>query len=97
MRFVHLPKRFVPSQRLSSKWINNLDKWELAEIGVPGADLADAVLSHQNCRVSVVEQVAGKMGKLGDDLASHISMTLCGRENSKAWRGEQRRHKVPRR
>jgi hypothetical protein len=82
---------------LWSKRINNFNKWEAVEIRIPGTNPPDAMLSHENGRVSVVEEIAGKIGKLGDDLASHISMTLCGRENSKAWRGEQRRHKVPRR
>ena len=46
---------------LKSKRIDDFQKSELIEIDIAGANLPDAVLAHQNCRMSIVEQITGKV------------------------------------
>lgn len=67
----------------------------MIEIGIPGADSPDAVLAHENCRASIVQQIASKVRQLQNHFAGDIGMTMGGGENGEAWRGEQRRYEVP--
>src|SRR5208282_3933360 len=44
--------------------------------------LPDAVLAHENCRVSIVEQITGEVRQLRNEFAGNVGMTV-GRG---AWR-----------
>jgi hypothetical protein len=47
--------------RLGSKRINDLQKRELMEIRITGADLPNAMFAHENCRMRVMQQITGQM------------------------------------
>jgi hypothetical protein len=46
---------------LKSQRINDFQERESIEISIAGAVLPDAVLTHENWRVSIVKQITGKM------------------------------------
>ena len=83
--------------RLKSQWIDDFQERELIEIGVAGADLPDAVLAHENCSVSIVEQIAGEVRQLVNEFARDVGMTMGRNENGEARRSEECRHELPRR
>ena len=56
--------RFLEAGPLKSQRIDDFQERELIEIGVAGADLPDAVLAHENCRMSIAEQITGKVRHL---------------------------------
>ena len=74
--------------QLKSKRIDDFQERELIEIGITGADLPDAVLAHENCRVSIVKQIAGDVWQLENDFAGDVGMTMGRDENGEAWRSE---------
>jgi len=82
---------------LRSKGIDHFEERELIEIGVAGANSSDAVFTHKNGGVRVVEQIAGKMWQLQNDLLRDVGVPSCRDKNCEAWRGEQRRNEIPRR
>jgi hypothetical protein len=49
----------------------------LIEIGVAGANSPDAVFTHKNGGVRVVEQIAGKMRQLQNDLLRNVGVPFC--------------------
>ena len=49
----------------------------MIEIGVAGANSPDAVFTHKNGGVRVVEQIAGKMRQLQNDLLRDVGVPLC--------------------
>ena len=73
---------------LKSQRIEDFHKRELIEIGIAGADLPDAVLAHENCRVSIVEQITGEVRQLRNEFAGDVGMTVGRDENGKARRSE---------
>ena len=73
---------------LKSQGINDFQERELIEICIAGADLSDAVLAHENCRVRIVEQIAGKVRQLHNELAGDVGMTVGRDENGEARRSE---------
>jgi hypothetical protein len=83
--------------QLRSKRIDDFEKWELVEIGIPGADSADSVLAHENGGVRVVHQITGEVRQLRNDFFGDIGVSLRRKENAEAGRLEQRRDKGPRR
>ena len=44
------------------------------EIGVPGANPANAVFAHEDCGTGVMEEVAGQMRKFRKDLSGHLGV-----------------------
>jgi hypothetical protein len=78
-----------------SNRIDNFQKLELIEIGIPSADPPNAVLAHENCRVRIVQQVAGEVRQLQNDLFGDVSVPLGRDKDSETRRGEERRHKFP--
>jgi hypothetical protein len=56
--------------------IGDLEEWELIEIGIPGTNSADPMLAHQDCRVCLVQQIAGDVGELGDNLLGDVGVPL---------------------
>jgi hypothetical protein len=69
----------------------------LIEIGIAGTDPPDPVFAHENSRMRIVEQVAGEMRQLRNELSCDIGVSLGRDENGEAWRGEQRHDELPRR
>jgi hypothetical protein len=71
---------------LKSQRIDDFQERELIEIGIAGADLPDAALAHENCCMSIVEQITGEVRHLeliddsgrscsaGTDLRMHSSI-----------------------
>ena len=74
--------------QLKSKRIDDFQKRELVEISISGTNLPNAVLTHENCGVSIVEQIAGDVWQLENDFAGDIGMTVGRDENSEPWRAE---------
>jgi hypothetical protein len=67
----------VGTQELRSKGIDNFEERELIEIGVAGANSSDAMFTHKNGGVRVVEQIAGKMRQLQNDLLRNVGVPFC--------------------
>ena len=82
---------------LRSKGIDHFEERELIEIGVAGANSPDAVFAHKNGCVRVVEQIAGEVRQLQNNVFGDVGVALCRDKNCEAWRGEQRGNEVPRR
>ena len=49
---------------------------ELIEIGIPGADPSDPVFAHENSRMRIVEQIAGEVRQLQNDLFGDVGASL---------------------
>lgn len=56
--------------------INHGQKRKAVEVGITGADLADAVFSHQNCGVDVVHKVATDLGELSQCQRQQIEVPV---------------------
>src|SRR5262249_11712422 len=83
--------------KLRLKRINHLEEWELMEIGIPGTDSSDPVFAHENSGMRIVDQIAGEVRQLQNDLFGDIGVSLRRDENREARRGEQRHDELPRR
>ncbi len=44
------------------------------EIGVSGANAADAMFAHEDCGMGVMQEVAGQMGKFRKDLSGNVGV-----------------------
>lgn len=55
------------------------------------------MLAHKYGSVRIMDQIAGKMWKLGEDRGGHVGMALCRNKNAKTRRCEQRSDELPRR
>ena len=64
--------------------IDRLEEWEAMKVGIPRDDASDAVLTHEDGRVRVVEDIARKMGNLREDLRGHLRVTLGRDEDTEA-------------
>jgi len=62
---------------LSLKGIDNFYKRKAVKVGVASRDLPDAVLSHEDDCVGVVEQVARKVGNFFQHLLGNHHVSLC--------------------
>ena len=58
------------------KRINHLKERELIEIGIPGANPSDPVFAHENSRMRIVEQIAGEVRQLQNDLFGDVGVSL---------------------
>jgi len=83
--------------KLLLKRINHLKERELIEIGIPGANPSDPVFAHENSRMRIVEQIAGEVRQLQNDLFGDVGVSLRRGENGEPRRGEKRRYELPRR
>ena len=54
------------------------------KVGIPRDDASDTVLTHEDGRVRVVEEIARKMGNLREDLRGHLRVTLSRDEDTEA-------------
>ena len=82
--------------KLLLKRINHLKERELIEIGIPGANPSDPVFAHENSRMRIVEQIAGEVRQLQNDLFGDVGVSLRRGENGEPRRGEKRRYELPR-
>jgi hypothetical protein len=64
--------------------VDDFKKGELVKIRIPCADLTDSVFTHEDGRVSVVQEIACKVRKLGDNLPGNLGVPLRGEENIEA-------------
>jgi hypothetical protein len=80
---------------LRSKGIDHFEKRELIEIGVAGANSPDAMFAHKNGGMCVVEQIAGKVRQLQNNLFGNVGVSLCRYKNRETGRGEKSRNEVP--
>ncbi len=65
-----------------------MEKRKSVKIGIPRANLLDAMLAHENGRVRIVENIAGKMRQFLKDVARDVRVALCRDKNVEARRGE---------
>jgi len=75
--------------------INNFKKTKSVKIGIPCADLPDAMLTHENRRVRVMEDVSGEMRVFGNDAISYFGMPFSRHQKIKTRRGDQGCDKRP--
>ena len=74
-----VPRNLVKQLRqaiLRSKGIDHFEEWELIEIGVAGANSPDAVFAHKNGGVRVVEQIAGEVRQLQNNLLGDVGVRV---------------------
>lgn len=83
------------SEALKMERINDFEKREPMEIGISCADLPDSVLAHEDGCVCVVQDVAGKMGKIREDLTRDLGVALCRNQEIKTGRCDQRCDELP--
>ena len=68
----------------------------MIEIGVAGANSPNAVFTHKNGGVRVVEQIAGKMRQLQNDLLRDVGVPFCRDKNcDPARRAAPQRNSTP--
>ena len=60
---------------MMSEWVDDFEKGESVEVCIPCADLPDAMLTHEDGRVSVVQEIAGQVRKLRNDLPGNLEVT----------------------
>ena len=75
--------------------VDDLEKGESMEVGVPCADLEYSVLAHKDGGVRVVDHIAGEPGKFGDHFLSDIGVALCRDKHPEARRAEKSGDKRP--
>jgi hypothetical protein len=73
-RIFRFQGRGLRQATLRSKGIDYFEKRELIEIGVPGANWRDAMFAHKNGGVRVVEQIAGEVRQLQNDLFGDVGV-----------------------
>lgn len=81
--------------RLWTKRIEHLQKRETVEIRVPGADAPDSMLAHEDGRVGIVDEIAGEVRQLGNDLLGDFGVPLRLDENAQPRRGKERGDELP--
>jgi hypothetical protein len=57
--------------------IDDLEKGKSMEVRITGADSPDAMLTHEDGSMPIVEEIAGKVRKLCEDLSCHLGVPLC--------------------
>jgi len=65
------------------------------EICIPGADLPDSVLTHQDGSVSVVQEIAGQVRSFTDDLPGDLGVSWRRHKDIETRRGEERCDELP--
>ena len=75
--------------------VNHLEKREAVEVGVASANPANAMFTHEDCSMGVMQHVAGQIRKLGKDLCGHLDMPRAGNEHTNSRRVEQARNEFP--
>jgi len=78
---VHFQGRRLRQAILRSQGIDYFEERELIEIGIARANSSDAVFAHENGGVCVVEQIAGKMRQLQNNLFGDVGVSLCRDKN----------------
>jgi hypothetical protein len=81
-------ERSITHGPLKSQRIDDFQERELRKIGISGADLPDAVLAHENCSVSIGEQITGEVRQLVNEFARDVDMTMGRDENGEAGRSD---------
>ena len=76
--------------KLMLQRVDDFEKSETMEVGIPCANLPDAVLTHENGGMRVVKQIAGEMGNLLDNLLGDRGMSLGRDEKTEPRRGKKR-------
>lgn len=75
--------------------IDDLEKREAVEVCVPRADLADAVFAHQNSGVRVMNEVAGQLRHLVNEVLCDIGVPRRRHQYAQTWRGKERQYELP--
>src|SRR5262249_44837340 len=86
---------FWTFEDLEVKRVDDFQKEEPVEIRIPCADLPDSVLTHENGRVSLVQEIASKVWGLRDDLPGYLGVALRRNEDVEPGRGDERCDKQP--
>jgi len=69
--------------------IDDFEEGKSVEISIPGAYPPDSVLTHEDCRVRVMDEIACKVRKLSDDLPCNLGVPLRGDNEIEPWRGNE--------
>lgn len=56
--------------------VDDFEKREPVEISIAGADSPDSILAHKNSRMSVVQEIAGEVRKVREDLSCNLGVSL---------------------
>jgi hypothetical protein len=96
----HYEKEHRPQFRrpkLRPERINDLQKCELVKIRVAGADPPNPMLTHENCRMRVMQEITREMRQFQNDLPGDVGMPVGGNQNGESWRTKESRYELPRR
>ena len=83
--------------KLRSERINDFQKPKLIKIRIAGADPSNAMLTHEDCRMRVMQEITGEMRQFQNDLPRDVGMPLRGNQNGESWRTKESRYELPRR
>src|SRR5215475_4461909 len=77
------------------KDVDDIEKGEAMKVSIMGHDLADAMLTHKDSGMYVMNEVPRQKGKFGKYLLNNIGMALCRNKDIQSWRREKGRDKTP--
>jgi hypothetical protein len=83
--------------KLRSERINDFQKPKLIKIRIAGADPSNAMLTHEDCRMRVMQEITGEMRQFQNDLPGDVGMPVGGNQNGESWRTKESRYELPRR
>jgi hypothetical protein len=76
------------ARALGSKRIDDFHKGKLIEISIPSADSPDPMLAHEDCRMSIMHQIASQVWQFQNHVPGDLGMTLGRDENGETRRVE---------
>ena len=77
------------------KRIDNFEKGKPVEIGIPGADLADSVLTHEDGCVSIMQEIAGQVRDFLEDPPGNFGVPWRRNKQIQTGGGEKCRNELP--
>ena len=76
-------------------WINNIEKRETVEICVSRVDSPDPMLTHEDGRPRIKDQVTPDVWDFGEDLRGNSLVPLCRNQGRETGVGEHRFNEQP--
>ena len=81
--WVNRPARQPPQFSFIQR-VNHLEKREAVEVGVPSANPANAMFTHEDCGMRVVDEITRKVRQFRNDLFDNIRMTVRRNKDAKS-------------
>src|SRR5262249_43925019 len=75
--------------------INDIEKRKTVKVGISSANLPDTMLTHDDGRVRVVQQVACEVRSFSENLLRDHRMSLRGYQYAETWGGKDRLDEAP--